>query len=164
MAHPVYKVKSTLSLPDPHMPPGRLHHAIFVETNENGSGIIYEVTGDVTSIGGMTYESTNAPSPKESENFHSMDLLGYRNLDIPLEKWNSILSSLPAPPQQKVANTKKQGQVEPFKEKISDSEYIFYEPGDEKRPLWKCTEWIEQYAIPALWEHNLIQRDGSSQA
>ncbi|KAF5710567.1 hypothetical protein FGLOB1_5398 [Fusarium globosum] len=136
--YPVYKVKSHMALPDPHMPPGRFHHAIFVETRKDGSGTLYHVTGDVTSANGMSYESRESPDPAQLEGYH-------------------FLASLPTPPQQKASNPRKQGRVEPFKEKIGDYEYVFYADGEERKPLWECTEWVEWYAIPALHEHRLLQ-------
>ncbi|KAI1827504.1 hypothetical protein F4861DRAFT_536071 [Xylaria intraflava] len=155
--HPVYKVKSTLALPDPHMPPGRLHHAIHVQTKQDGAGTLYNVVGDVTSTGGMTYESEETGDPTTLETFHSRELLGYTHSDTHPDQWNEVLSSLPTPPQQKAPNPKNQGQVEPFKEKISDYQYVFYQPGEERKPLWKCTEWVERHAIPALLGNGLIQ-------
>lgn len=155
--HPVYKVKYTIALPDPHMPPGRLHHAIFVQTKKKGSGTLYHVIGDITSRGGMTYESKKTENPAGSRSFHSQELLGYAHSDAHPGQWNSVLSSLPTPPQQKASNPKKHGRVEPFKEKISEYQYVFYEPGEDRQPLWKCTEWVEWYAIPALRENGLIQ-------
>ncbi|CAI6091438.1 unnamed protein product [Clonostachys chloroleuca] len=120
--YPVYKVKYNIALPDPDMPPGRLHHAVFVEKHSDGSGYLYHVT----------------------------------------DQWDSVLRSLPTPPQQKASNPSKQGRVEPFKEKIGRHEFVFYEPGEERQPLWKCTEWVEDYAIPALHQNGLIQAQGES--
>ncbi|KAI1061623.1 hypothetical protein LB506_011855 [Fusarium annulatum] len=136
--YPVYKVKSHMALPDPHMPPGRFHHAIFVEINKDGSGTLYHVTGDVTSADGMSYERYTSP-------------------DVHPEQWSSVLASLSTPPQQKASNPRKQGRVEPFKDKIGNYEYVFYADGEERKPLWKCTEWVEWHAIPALHEHRLLQ-------
>ncbi|KAM0281395.1 hypothetical protein ACHAQK_003762 [Fusarium lateritium] len=155
--YPVHKVKSRMALPDPHMPPGRLHHAILVQTNKDSSGVLYHVVGDVTSRQGMTYESRKTENPADEQSFHSQELLGYTHSDHHPGQWNSILGSLPTPPQQKASNPKKHGRVEPFKEKISDYQYVFYEPGDVRHPLWKCTEWVEWHAIPTLREHGLIQ-------
>ncbi|KAF5658267.1 hypothetical protein FDENT_14111 [Fusarium denticulatum] len=155
--YPVYKVKSHMALPDPHMAPGRFHHAIFVETSKDGSGTLYHVTGDVTSAKGMSYESRNSPDPAQLEGFHSKELLGYTGFDVHPRQWNALLASLPTPPQQKASNPWKQGRVEPFKEQIGDYEYQFYSDGEERKPLWKCTEWVEWHAIPALWKHGLIR-------
>ena len=105
----------------------------------------------------MTYESKKTGNPANSRSFHSQELLGYTYFNTHPGQWNSVLSSQPTPPQQKASNPKKHGQVEPFKEKISDHQYVFYEPEDERRPLWKCTEWVEWYAIPALQAYGLIQ-------
>ncbi|KAF5591609.1 uncharacterized protein FSUBG_10422 [Fusarium subglutinans] len=155
--YPVYKVKSHMALPDPHMPPGRFHHAIFVGTSKDGSGTLYHVTGDVTSSKGMSYESRESPDPAHLENFHSKELLGYTGSDGHPEQWNALLAALPTPPQQKASNPRKQGRVEPFQEKLGDYEYIFYQDGEERKPLWKCTEWVEWYAIPAFRKNGLIQ-------
>jgi hypothetical protein len=156
-SYPVYKVKFHISLPDPHMPPGRKHHAIFVQTGEDNSGVLYNVVGDITSIGGMTYESERTEDPRTLETFDSEELLGYTDADSHPEQWNSVLGSLPTPPQQKAPNPQNQGRVEPFKEKINDYEYVFYGPADEPKPLWKCTEWTEQYALPTLQQCGLIK-------
>ncbi|KAG4262388.1 hypothetical protein FPRO04_13371 [Fusarium proliferatum] len=155
--YPVYKVKSHMALPDPHMPPGRFHHAIFVEINKDGSGMLYHVTGDVTSADGMSYESRESPDPAQLEGFHCKELLGYTSSDVHPEQWSSVLASLPTPPQQKASNPRRQGRVEPFKDKIGNYEYVFYADGEERQPLWKCTEWVEWHAIPALHEHRLLQ-------
>ncbi|KAJ6443704.1 trehalose synthase (Ccg-9) [Purpureocillium lavendulum] len=155
--YPVHKVRYNIALPDPDMPPGRLHHAILVQTKENGSGTLYHVIGDITSRDGMTYESKKTENPAGSRSFHSQELLGYTHSDAHPGLWNAVLSSLPTPPQQKVSNPKKHGRVEPFKEKLGKYQYIFYEPGEDRQALWKCTEWVEWYAIPALWQNDLIQ-------
>ncbi|CAJ0542989.1 Ff.00g003540.m01.CDS01 [Fusarium sp. VM40] len=106
----------------------------------------------------MSYESKKAQDPEESRTFYSKELLGYTYSEGQPAAWDSVLSVLPTPPQQKVGNPNNRGEVEPFKEKVGEFQYIFYSPGEEQRPLWKCTEWIEWYAIPALLEHNLIQQ------
>jgi hypothetical protein len=155
--YPVYKVQYKIALPDPHMPPGRLHHAIFVQTNKDGSGTLYHVIGDITSTRGMTYQSKKTRDPATSESFRSRKIIGYTCSDTHPGQWTSVLSSLPTPPQQKASNPSNGGRVEPFKEKVSDYTYVFYKPGEEREPLWKCTEWVEWYAIPALEEHGLVQ-------
>ncbi|KAJ4004039.1 hypothetical protein NW752_010880 [Fusarium irregulare] len=154
--YPVLKVKSKMALPDPDMPAGRFHHSIFVEHEDDGSGTVYHVVGDVTSKRGMSYESKKTENPEELETFHSKELIGYTNS---INQWDSVLSALSTPPQQKASNPKKQGKVEPFKDKIGDYEYVFYSPGEERKPLWKCTEWVEWYAIPTLWQHGLFQHE-----
>ncbi|QKD55510.2 uncharacterized protein FOBCDRAFT_39400 [Fusarium oxysporum Fo47] len=124
-SYPVYKVKSHMALPDPHMPPGRFHHAIFVETSDNGFGTLYHVTGDVTSANGMSYESRDSPDPAQLEGFYSKELLGYTGSDVHPQQWSSVLASLPTPPQQKASSPKNQGRVEPFKEKVGGYGYVF---------------------------------------
>lgn len=159
----MYKVKSDVGFPDPHMPPGRLHHSIFVQTTEDGSGINYEVTGDITSMGGMTYQSKPAEDPTTLDTFQSREFLGHTSAANQETNWENVLSSLPTPPQQKAANLAKMGQVEPFKERLASGGFVFYKDGEERRPLWKCTEWVEQYAIPTLLDKGLIKLKGNSE-
>lgn len=113
-----------MALPDPHMPPGRFHHAIFVETSKDGSGTLHHVTGDVTSTNGMSYESRESSDPPQLECFYSKQLLGYNSSDSHPGKWNALLAALPTPSQQKASNPSSHGRVEPFKEKIGDFEYV----------------------------------------
>lgn len=152
----VYKVKYRIALPDPHMPPGRFHHAIFVEKKKDGSGTLHHVVGDITSRGGMNYQAKKTENPQTSRSFHSSELIGYTSSSWYPEQWESVLRSLPTPPQQKAPNPKKGGRPEPFKEYLGHHQYVFYKEGEEMHPLWKCTEWVEWYAIPALMEGGLI--------
>jgi hypothetical protein len=66
--------------------------------------------------------------------------------------WDRVLRSVPAPPQQKAFNIKKM-KTEPFK---TQSPLTFYEPGEPRRPLVKCTEWTLERALPALRANGLI--------
>ncbi|KAF5528900.1 hypothetical protein FNAPI_14058 [Fusarium napiforme] len=145
--YPVYKVKSHMALPDPHMPPGRFHHAIFVETSNDDSGTLYHVTGDVTSTNGMSYESRESPDPAELEGLYSKELLVYTGSDVHPEQWIALLATLPTPPQQKASNPKRQGRVEPFKEKVGDYEYVFYNDGSANS---------RSYINPSRW--NALRR------
>ncbi|GJP94470.1 hypothetical protein CBS63078_9245 [Aspergillus niger] len=126
-------------MPDPDLPSPRYHTAIFVETDPvTGSGTIHELTGDITSPEGMYYESKLALRPESIDNFFSRTLL--------------------APPQQKAFNVKRM-KTEPF-QRLSPLE--FYEEGEERRPLVKCTEWVVGKAIPALRKAGLFQASPSA--
>lgn len=99
----MYKVKYRLAFKDPFMPPGRLHHAIFVQTKTPScSGYVHHVIGDITSRDGMKYKK--GKNPKESGSFHSMKLLGYTLSDNHPTDWKNSLGSLPTPPQQRASN------------------------------------------------------------
>jgi hypothetical protein len=52
----------------------RDHHAIFVETNSDKSGQIFQATGNIQN--GMTYESKPAKRPEDSASFVKKELLG----------------------------------------------------------------------------------------
>lgn len=156
----VYLVKYNIpdKILDPHMPPGRKHHAVFVKTTLGGTGHLHHVIGSISMEAGMPYENKPNHNPFKAKNFHSRELLGYTRRSTHPEKWDSVLGALPTPPRQKAPNPLKEGQYEPFKEQIGDDEFVFYEEGEEHKPLSKCTEWIELHALPALWSNNLIQK------
>lgn len=135
------------------MPSPRYHTIIFVETNDQGlgSGVKHHVTGDIVS--GMHYESTPIPDPKDDKVFHSKESIGYTSAASYPQVWDGILETLPAPPKQKAFNLNTM-RAEPVK---SWEPLTFYEPNELRLPLVKCTEWIEQQAIPALIAEGLLQ-------
>lgn len=148
----VYSLKSTLSMLDPDLPQPRYHTAIFVETEANGSGYVHHVTGDITSFGGMSYEEQFSDLPEHSDTFHSKDLLGITDASTYPSLWDDLLQQFPPPPRQKAFNLKTM-RTEPFK---TENPLIFYEPGESRRPLVKCTEWTLERAVPALRSAGLI--------
>lgn len=154
--YPVYKIEYTIELVDPHMPPNRYHTAIFVQ-NKLGNGTLHHVIGELTFREGMSYSSREVRDPRSSPLFYSRELLGYTRARTHPQIWETVLKSLPTPPQQKAPNPARGGQPEPFKEKVSDLHYVFYKAGEEHKPLWKCTEWVDWYAIPSLRRNNLLQ-------
>jgi hypothetical protein len=66
--HPLYKIKYTLSLPDPMMPQPRHHTVLFIPhaSSPSSSGIVHHVVGDL--ITGMHYESRPKPAPEDNDN------------------------------------------------------------------------------------------------
>ena len=150
--HEVYLTKFHLSMPDPDIPGPRHHTAIFVKTESDGSGILHQVTGDITTPNGMYYTQTPTTAPEQSEIFYSSEKLGTTPASKHPDEWVKLLESVPAPPQQKAFNVKTM-KTEPFKTK---DPLTFYEPGEQRRPLVKCTEWTVERAIPALREERLI--------
>ncbi|KAH8173154.1 hypothetical protein LIA77_07409 [Sarocladium implicatum] len=151
--HAVYLIKTQVGLRDPDIPGPRFHHIIFVETNpHNRSGIVFNVVGDITSNAGMTYESRHDNDPQQSEMFHSKDLLGYTVADGFRDSWDALLGSLPTPPKQKEYNltTNKTELVKEWEP------LTFYAPGEAQHIPWKCTEWTNDHAIPALRRAGLI--------
>ncbi|PYH30546.1 uncharacterized protein BO87DRAFT_379665 [Aspergillus neoniger CBS 115656] len=155
MSHyPVYIIRTHLAMPDPDLPSPRYHTAIFVETDPvTGSGTIHEVTGDITSPEGMHYETKLGARPESDENFFSRMLLRMTNAANYPDSWDKVRRELPAPPQQKAFNIKRM-KTEPFKRLLP---LEFYEDGEERRPLVKCTEWVADKAIPALRKAGLLQ-------
>ncbi|KAB8213011.1 hypothetical protein BDV33DRAFT_185658 [Aspergillus novoparasiticus] len=148
----VYLARYSLAMPDPDMPGPRFHTTIFVKTAADKSGILHHVTGDITSPNGMKYTPQQRHSPEYSQTFHSLEKLGVTPVSKHPDDWVKVLRGVPAPPQQKAFNIKTM-KTEPFK---SLSPLTFYEPGEPRRPLVKCTEWTLERALPALKAEGLI--------
>ncbi|TLD11537.1 hypothetical protein PspLS_11480 [Pyricularia sp. CBS 133598] len=145
----IFLAKFSISLNDPDIPGTRYHHVIFVETDPiQGSGIKFHVIGDITRHQGMTYESRGYHNPSNSTTCVAKEPLGYTAADGFQRRWDRLLSALPTPPKQKAYNiaTHKTELVKCW------DPLQFYEPGEERHVPWKCTEWTNEYAIPALWE------------
>ncbi|KAL8288115.1 hypothetical protein RB597_000278 [Gaeumannomyces tritici] len=162
--HAVYLVKSRVGLPDPDMPGPRYHHVIFVETNaQDLSGVKFHVVGDITSSGGMTYESRAAAAPEVEygEALRGKELLGHNTAadggggggGFERARWDALLRGLPTPPRQKAFNAAT-GRTELVKAWVPG--VVFYEPGEARRAPWKCTEWTNEHALPALWAAGFI--------
>lgn len=146
----VYKVRYGPVTADPDVRGVRYHNIIFVETAADGSGTIHHVTGDL--VIGFHYENKKSPRPEISKTFFAKDFIGTVLASTYPSAVENICKKQPAPPRQKAFN-KSTMKTEPFKPDGS-----FYEPGEARRPLIKCTEWTEQQAIPALLRANVVQR------
>ncbi|KIW40005.1 uncharacterized protein PV06_08562 [Exophiala oligosperma] len=145
----VYKVAYKLALADPDIPGPRYHTVLFVRTKTNGDGIVHHVTGDIVS--GMQYQSRPAKRPEDSQTFHSKELLGVvEPTDYP-GVFDQTCRQQPPPPRQKRFNpaTHRTEQMKP--------DGSFYEQGEMRSPMVKCTEWTERQAIPALLQNGIIK-------
>lgn len=151
MSYPVYRVQYNLAMQDPFMLGKRYHNVIFVATNADGSGWVHHVTGDIVQSQGMTYERKPGREPDLSATFHSKTLIGYvREEGYPVNM-DRILQSVPTPPRQRNFNPHTM-RYEPCK-----PDGTFYAPNESHPPYWKCTEWTQDKAIPALRQYLLIQ-------
>ncbi|KAI1383593.1 uncharacterized protein F4822DRAFT_82222 [Hypoxylon trugodes] len=146
----VYKLKSKVSVPDPDIVGERFHHSIFVESNADGSGMKFHVTGDITA--GMKYEIQERFNPDGADMEHTKEPLGFTDRGTFPKQWDEILSQQAPPPKQKAFNIKTL-KTEPVK---TWEPLTFYAPGEQREPLWKCTEWTEYQALPALYDAGLI--------
>ncbi|TVY39518.1 hypothetical protein LSUB1_G003956 [Lachnellula subtilissima] len=65
---------------------------------------------------------------------------------------DKILAAQPPPPKQKHFNiaTMKTEQMKP--------DGTFYEPGEDRPPMIKCTEWTVNQAIPALYASGVLTK------
>ncbi|CAG8960265.1 hypothetical protein HYFRA_00012785 [Hymenoscyphus fraxineus] len=148
----IYKIRFRLSIPDPEMPQPRYHTTLFIQTpldTLNGTGTTHHVTGDL--VTGMVYQKRfETSAPDNDEMFFSKELLGYIKDDVDEEGIEEVLKTLEPPGKQKRYNHKT-GRTEQFK-----PEGGFYEVGEGRPAMRKCTEWIEEQAIPALRESGVL--------
>ena len=157
--HPVYLIRFTQTLTDPDMPTPRYHTTLYVSPVHQTSpqpGYLHEVTGDITSPKGMHYQkrpTASHPRTAAPDTFFSEEWLGYTDVRGYPESWDRVLQALPAPPQQKAFNRESM-RTEPVKSLVP---LRFYESGEARGELWKCTEWTFQLAVPALRREGLIR-------
>lgn len=115
----------------------RNHHAIFVETETDGNGYLFHVTGNIQS--GMTFEVRLENRPEDSVEFVEKRLLGHISTEnYPLIE--GICRDIPPP-----------------KKQFDGSTRIY-----PQEPLRRCQEWIDE-AIQALTQRGILQTQGSAQ-
>ncbi|KAK5290112.1 hypothetical protein LTR99_011174 [Exophiala xenobiotica] len=130
------------------MPQPRYHTVIFVESKDDKSGIIHHVVGGL--VTGMTYQRKSGLQPELSQNFYQKHLLG----KVKASKYHTfetICAQQPAPHKQKKFNPNTM-KTEPIKPNGA-----FYQPGETRVRLVKCTEWTEERAIPALQAAQILE-------
>lgn len=147
----VYKVRYRLAIQDPDGPGLRYHTVIFVESEADQTGWSHDVNGDLVSHSGMTYQRTRGDRPETSETFFNKELLGTVSEFHYPAAFDAVCTAQPAPPRQKAFNMATM-KTEPCK-----PDGTFYQPGEPRRPLIKCTEWTERQAIPALRQSGLLR-------
>lgn len=148
----VFLARYSLGVADPDMPGTRYHTVLFVETGVDRSGLLHQVTGDITSDSGMCYTPQPSEFPEHSESNISCERLGFTPVSKHPGHWERVLGAVPPPPKQKHFNPETKT-TEPFKTRLP---MTFYAPGEPRRPLIKCTEWTLERAIPALKQYGLI--------
>ncbi|KAF3928408.1 hypothetical protein AA313_de0205094 [Arthrobotrys entomopaga] len=149
MSYKVYRVEFTVSILDPDVPQPRYHNVIFVETGStDGSGVIHNVAGDL--VAGMRYEIENSPKPEDSANYHAKFLLGTVDVSGYPASVNGVLEKIPAPGPQKSFN------LITMRTEQHKSPGVFYAEGETRSPLYKCTEWTINHAIPALRDAGVL--------
>lgn len=153
-AYTVWRVQYKLGLQDPEFTETRYHNVIFVVTNQDGSGYIHHVTGDIVNENGMDYQRKDGKKPEQSDTFYAQQYLGWVSASSYPGAFDLLLQSLPTPPRQRRFSTST------MKYERCHPDGNWYGPSEQPPPLIKCTEWTEQTAIPALLQHSLIQTTG----
>ncbi|KAM3526954.1 hypothetical protein MY4038_006570 [Beauveria bassiana] len=109
----------------------RNHHAIFVETGLDGSGLVFHVTGNIQS--GMELESNNGRRPENSASFVEKTYLGWVSADN-LRHIGETCSTIPPP-----------------KKQFEGPKRLY-----PKEPLRRCQEWTNE-TISALIANGILQ-------
>lgn len=141
---------------DPLDPAKRYHEGVFIELDaKTGKGTLFHVTGDIISNNGMFYEERRDYASGLSDHLHSFKQIGWvRQVDFHSGRLAALLRDLPRP-------TKQQGLnfwVKPYTDLIwtkQDGEP--YGSGEPRRPVFKCNEWTNLHAIPALRDAGILR-------
>ncbi|KAK6517495.1 hypothetical protein TWF281_004147 [Arthrobotrys megalospora] len=151
-SYPVYRVENAMTMQDPDMPSPRYHNTIFIETWEDGykSGRTCHVIGDL--VTGMSYDTRIDQDPELDKAFVAKHFLGTINVSDYPDRLNEILRELPGPGKQKSFNPKT------MRTEQHKSPGVFYEPGETRPAMVKCTEWTVNQAIPALFEAGVLHK------
>ncbi|WEW60030.1 hypothetical protein PRK78_005513 [Emydomyces testavorans] len=159
----VFKPQRDTAAHDPLDPAKRYHEGIFVEANpENRQGTVFHVTGDILAASGMRYEERPNYKPEEdSVHLHSLPQIGWvLAADFHSGRISTILRALPTPTKQQGINFWETDPVTGRHEIIWTKENgDRYEPGEQRRPIFKCNEWTNLYAIPALRDAGVLRDD-----
>lgn len=109
----------------------RDHQAIFVETNEDKSGHIFQVTWDIQS--GMSYGHKSAKRPEDSATFTTKEQLG----TVSEANYHQI---------QSIVET-----IEPPKKQFNGPKRL-----NPREPLRRCQEWTSE-AVEALKSAGILE-------
>ncbi|KAK2767025.1 hypothetical protein FQN54_006343 [Arachnomyces sp. PD_36] len=147
---------------DPLDPPKRYHTGIFIETNQTrAEGKLFHVTGDVIAANGMWYEERQYHAARDLTETHRYDdtQIGWvLRADYDSGRIGSVLRALPRPTKQQGINFWEIDPVTGRHEIIWTKENgERYAPGEERRPVFKCNEWTNRLAAPALRETGILR-------
>lgn len=147
----VYRVETSLAMPDPMMGPGtRYHNAIFVATGLFKAGRFLQDEGAIGDRGGMIFTEKQGEDPEESDTYHQRYYVG-KSLHSDYTRLVELLQAIPPPQRQRMFNP-----VSMTTEQCKP-DGTFYSPGEPRPPYMKCTEWTLQKAIPTLQQSGLLK-------
>ncbi|KAH7357022.1 hypothetical protein BKA65DRAFT_495982 [Rhexocercosporidium sp. MPI-PUGE-AT-0058] len=100
----------------------------------------------------MVYATRVGEKPEATDIFHAKEFLGTISAEDYPDEMDRVLSEQPPPPKQKHFN------IRTMKTEQMKSDGLFYEVGESRPPMIKCTEWTENQAIPALYHSGILRR------
>jgi hypothetical protein len=156
----VYDVQLDTAAPDLIDPVKRYHEGVFVEWDpETHDGTMFHVTGDIIGASGMRYEEKTNYKASKSSHLRSYEQIGWvLPADFHSGNISNILRALPTPTKQQGINFWEVNPVTLKHEIIwtkEDGER--YGPGEQRRPTFKCNEWVKLHAIPALRNSGVLR-------
>lgn len=114
----------------------RSHHAIFIQLNDDGSGHLFNVEGNIQT--GMEYKSRVTESPKASETYEGMTQLGWVHASD-VSRIEGVCTANPAPEKQ-----------------FNGARRLYPD-----RKLRRCQEWTAE-TVQHLREHGILWGGPSS--
>lgn len=183
-----WKIKEHLTMPDPEETRTRYHTYLFIRKDtstsspladkenttappmsddDNIAGWTHEVTGDISTATGMNYlHKPVACSPEHSDVFYAKQFLGYVRANGYPGNVDVVCQSIPPPGCQKKFNTETMRYEGVVFEDVDGDEgrrtWRFYEPGEERKAYFKCTEWLEERVLPKLVADGVIVFQGGT--
>lgn len=109
----------------------RDHHAIFVQTNDDQSGKLFQVVGDIQN--GMTHGHKDAKKPEESATYQEKVLIG-KVSSANFHRIKLICDSIPPP-----------------KKQFEGPRRLY-----PREPIRRCQEWTKE-AIEALYGAGVLE-------
>lgn len=110
----------------------RDHHAIFIEMNDDLSGHVFQVTGNIQN--GMTYEDKPSKKPEDSATYQGKELIG-KIAAADFARIKPTCQSIPAP-----------------KKQFEGPRRLY-----PNEPLRRCQEWTQE-AVNALVDAGILMK------
>ncbi|KAF1956560.1 hypothetical protein CC80DRAFT_593303 [Byssothecium circinans] len=123
MSHPVFLIA------EPGLP--RNHQAIFISTSPDGSGTLFQVTGNIQD--GMVFGHRESKAPEESPTFISKEHIG-TILKTDFDRVQTVVE-----------------EVEPPKKQFDKGKRLY-----PREPLRRCQEWTAE-AVQALRDAAILK-------
>ena len=153
---PIYLVRERLGLQRPDEKEKRYHTSVFIALTSTDYVKIH-ITGSITD--GFVYQARPESAPELSSSYHSKELLGYvRTTDYAALEATCRAQPVPTAPQQRWSGGANGG----YRRCRENGD--FFDDADTVPKLFRCTEWVQEYAVPAIKKSGLVVKELSNDA